>query len=93
MTEYILFVIECTNFCPRTGLVPKKEFIEARQSDYEILKSNAVKYNGIDQVLFQNIIWTGRTGRHEKTEWGHVISDIRMYIEARQGRLGRSGGS
>ena len=82
MTEYILFVAECANFCPRTALIPANEFIQARKDDYEIMKQCAVQYNGFSQVLFQNYIWTGSMGVADVQPWDLIVGDIITYIEA-----------
>uniref|UniRef100_A0A6C0JRI9 Uncharacterized protein n=1 Tax=viral metagenome TaxID=1070528 RepID=A0A6C0JRI9_9ZZZZ len=81
MTQYILFVAECANFCPRVALIPADEYKTARQDHYDLMKKHAVKYNGIDQVLFQDFHWTEHSGRGVNHEWSHAVSDITFLIE------------
>lgn len=79
MTEYILFVIQQANFCSRVLFVPKKEFIETRNVEFLDLLED-VKYVNLDGVdvnlLVQNVIWEGTTGRYETHPWTKIISCI-----------------
>lgn len=65
-TDYILFVLQESNFQSRSMIVPKKLFLEVRQNDYDILKQYSVKTTAsinkkefivVDNLIIQPIIF------------------------------------
>lgn len=83
-TDYILFILQDANFQTRSMLVPKKEFLEVRQADFDILKRNAITVDlpdgqKIDNLLIQNFIWENNLGIPEEYEWSAAAVDLLMY--------------
>lgn len=84
MTEYILFVIQQANFCSRVLFVPKQEFIETRNEEFLDLLETAksAKVDGVDvNLLIQNVIWEGTTGRYEQHPWSKIIGAVTSVAE------------
>ena len=89
MTEYILFVIQDANFCPKSLLVPYQEFLEKRKEDYDLLIKYAQKNVSFSEkgtivvpnLLINNIIWTEGYGTSEKTPYLSIINDLLTIAE------------
>lgn len=89
MTEYILFVGQCSNFQSRTMLIPYKEFIKAREEDYNILKKHSKKAKFIiddqehfvDNLLIIDYKWIGNHGHQVVTEYTSFCGQLESYAD------------
>lgn len=88
--DFILFVGQEANFQTRSMLVPAKEFLQVRQNDYNILKTNAIKCVPfkmkeeivlVNQLLKLNFIWENKGRIHEKTDYSQICDDILFYCD------------
>ncbi len=70
--EYILFVLQESNFQTRSMLVPKEAFLKVRNTEYEILKQNSKQQTieldsnnvvVVNNLLVQPIIFDGNIGK------------------------------
>ena len=89
MTEYILFVIQDANFCPKSLLIPYQGFLEKRKEDHDLLIKYAQKNVSFSEkgtivvpnLLINNIVWTGNSGTSEKTPYLPIINNLLTIAE------------
>src|SRR5688572_20180772 len=88
--DYILFVGQEANFQSRSMLIPAEEFLKVRNDDYLLLKRCSIKdriftINGInhkiDNLLIQNVIWSGNRGSYEKHEYTTIVGQLTQYAD------------
>lgn len=89
MTDYILFLGQQGNFQTRSMLIPAKEFLEARNEDYQLLKKSSKKFtfiidnikHEVDNLLLQNIVWNGNYGTSETHQYSDICHKLTCYAD------------
>ncbi len=79
--EYILFVAREGNFQIRSMLIPKKEFLEVRLQDYQLLKSSAQNLTYFNNGKNCNIFKCFLPNEYENINEVNIRQTIKPYTE------------
>lgn len=90
--KYILYCAQDANFCTRSMLISYDLIMkcEERVKDLEVLRANALRdvpfeHRGqkyvVDQLLVQNITWTGNHGRPDDNAFIEITTDFTHYAD------------
>lgn len=89
-------IIYFINFCSKNRfflwkkLIPADDFLEVRKDEYELLIKSSLKNHEftidnqehiIDNLLFQNILWNGRSGTHQIHEYSNICFILQCYAD------------
>ena len=86
--DYILFVTEDSIYGSRTMLIPKDEFLQTRNKDYEIMKKYSLRNNIFtvkdNKYIVENFLerkWNNKIGMLEKKEYTAICEKLYYYID------------
>lgn len=74
INDYILVVLKCANFQPRTALIPYNEFKSVRPEEYDFMKKCGT-------IIISPIIWEGNIGTEVESKITKIKEIFMMYID------------